>query len=85
MDWLQPEIIISVFVSVVGFIVWLIRLEGKVYSLNEANKETQKDVDNLRAKQEAVDEKISLELKEINQRLAQIEGFLLRPKSGPKK
>lgn len=85
MDWAKPEVLLTVGASFVGFIVWLVRLEGKVAATNKeveavgkANYETHKSVEVIRARQEAIDAKVAIELKEINVKLAQIEGFLMR-------
>jgi hypothetical protein len=87
MDWANPELLFEIIISALAVVIWLIRLEGKVLGLSkelslskELNAETQKDVDALRLKQEAIDERLAIELKEINIKLAQIEGFLMRTK-----
>jgi hypothetical protein len=92
MEWLKPEVLLEVSLAALGFVIWLLRLEGKVIAANreiallkDAQSESQKDIDHLRVKQEAIDERVANELKEINVRLAQIEGFLLRPKNAPRK
>jgi len=62
--------------AVVGFTVWLVRLEGKIHAGEKANHETQKDVDDLRARHEALDSKIVEQLSEIRESLARLEGSL---------
>jgi hypothetical protein len=69
-EWVQ---IISL---VIVFIVWLIRLEGKIKMIDRANIETQKDVDELRVKHEALDSKIIDQLSKIRESLARLEGKL---------
>lgn len=62
--------------AVIGFIVWLVRLEGKINAVEKSNVETQKDVDELRARHEALDSKIVEQLSEIRESLARLEGSL---------
>lgn len=92
MDWLQPEVLISIAGGIVGFIIWLIRLEGKfiggnreISLLKEMHSSLSADLDSVRNKQELIDDKLAIELKEINIKLAQIEGYLLRTKSAAKR
>ncbi len=75
----MPQIGDSLFQAVlagVGFIVWLVRLEGKIHAAEKASHETQKDVDDLRARHEALDSKIVEQLSEIRESLARLEGSL---------
>lgn len=65
------EAIISCIASVVGIIVWLIRLEGRV-NYNE------KMLVNLESKHSALDEKIMSQLSQVRESLARIEGRLSR-------
>lgn len=69
-DWIE---VISI--AVLG-LIWLVRLEGKVKYIQDANKETQKDVDELRVKHEALDSKIVEQLAQIRESLARLEGKL---------
>lgn len=62
--------------AVVGFIVWLVRLEGKIHAAEKANTETQKDVDDLRARHESRDSEMISQLSEIRESLARLEGSL---------
>lgn len=57
---------------VVGFIVWLVRLEGKI-------KNAEKRLDLVEDHMANFDSKIAAELREMNTRLAHIEGFLKKP------
>lgn len=70
------EATVIIIISAIGFIVWLVRLEGKISSVEEANNRTQKDVDELRIKHEALDSDLVKQLTEIKITLAKIEGFL---------
>jgi hypothetical protein len=87
MEWMEPNFILSLILSGVGVVIWLVRLEGKIINqkeqcencrrhLEECNAETQKDIDFVRAKQEVLDEKVAEGLKEIAIELAQIKGYL---------
>lgn len=53
-------------------IVWLVRLEGKIGNV-------EKRVDLVESHVSNIDSKIALELREMNTRLAHIEGFLKKP------
>jgi peptidoglycan hydrolase CwlO-like protein len=64
----------TIIISAIGAVIWLVRLEGKVSHINEKSNETQKDVDSLRVKHDALDSKIVDKLAEISERLARIEG-----------
>lgn len=78
------EIITAALSAIIGFTVWLIRIEGKnratadqITMLDHAIQATQKDVDSIRTKQEIVDTELSKELKSIQVELAQIKGYLM--------
>lgn len=62
--------------AALGFVVWLVRLEGKVLANEKANVETQKDVDALRVEHNALNNKTLQQLAEIRESLARIEGRL---------
>ncbi len=64
---------IEAIVAIVALIVWLVRLEGKLVSLDRFASETQKDVDVLRTKHEGLDSKIVMELGEVKIILARLE------------
>lgn len=60
----------------ISFVVWLVRLEGKLSYVEKSGVETQKDVDELRIKHEALDVKIVEQLARIRESLARLEGKL---------
>lgn len=60
----------------ISFIVWLVRLEGKMSYVEKSGLETQKDVDELRTRHEALDVKIVEQLARIRESLARLEGKL---------
>lgn len=62
--------------ATIGFIVWLVRLEGKVLAGEKANVETQKDVDALRVEHNSLNHQTVKQLAEIRESLARIEGRL---------
>lgn len=83
---MEPTVkeLVGLFIVGVPFIVWLVRLEGKVFSLKdsfkllmEENENTHKEVDSIRNRQEVVDNELSKELKSIQVELAQIKGYLM--------
>jgi len=65
-------VILTAIGMVVGFIVWLVRLEGIIGTVD-------KRVDLLESQVKSFDSKIAIELREMNTRLAHIEGFLKKP------
>lgn len=69
-EWIE---VISVGVLA---LIWLVRLEGRISAVDKANIETQKDVDELRTKHEALDSKIIEQLAQIRESLARLEGKL---------
>jgi hypothetical protein len=70
------ELDVELVLSVIGFTVWLVRLEGKTHANEKANIETQKDVDTLRSKHESLDSKIIDQLGAVRESLARLEGRL---------
>lgn len=62
--------------SLIALVVWSIRLEGKVKAIEQANERTQKDIDALRVKHEALDSKVIEQLTQIRESLGRIEGRL---------
>ena len=64
--------LVALIGSIVGVVVWLIRLEGKVNMAEKSNNETQKDVDHLRTDFRNVFETLAA----IREGLARIEGRL---------
>jgi len=73
------ELILSTYgapiLSGIAAIVWLVRLEGKTDAAIKANAETQKDVDDLRVRQEMQDVKIVEQLSKVRESLARLEGY----------
>lgn len=69
----MTELHLQLILASVGFVVWLVRLEGKILAMDKANVETQKDVDALRIDHS----KIADDLARIRESLARIEGSIL--------
>jgi hypothetical protein len=76
MDALKTLSFEFLLVSGVGFVIWLIRLEGKVKHLDDRSNSTQKDVDVVRSLQAVHEGKIADQLAKVRESLARIEGFL---------
>lgn len=72
----------EILLAVLGFVVWLVRLEGKTNHVERLALEAQKDVDNLRVKHESLDSKIVEQLGEVRESLARLEGALGVKKKG---
>lgn len=66
----------EILAAILGAVVWLVRLEGKVAHAERLALEAQKDVDNLRVKHESLDSKIVEQLGEVRESLARLEGAL---------
>jgi DNA polymerase III delta prime subunit len=84
MEMLSPQFLLALGLAGIAAVVWLVRLEGKIFNLydkfksvKDANEATQKDVDAVRTRQEMIDSQLSAELKSIQVELAQIKGFLM--------
>lgn len=75
------ETLLTASAMFVGGIVWLVRLEGRLNQNERLNNETQKDVDDLRARHEALDERLMAKLSQIERALARIEGHLEGPRA----
>lgn len=58
------------------FIIWLVRLEGRLKQNERDITENAKDIDILRARHEDLDSRVLKELMEVKQSLARIEGRL---------
>lgn len=67
MTWMSDNW--QLFGSVIGFIVWLVRLEGK--TLNN-----EKRLDHAECQLETLENGLTKELAEVKQSLARIEGYL---------
>lgn len=68
--------VIQIVLGAVAFIVWLVRLEGKVKHTEKLAEEAQKDVDVLRVRHENLDSKIVDQLTQVRESLARLEGAL---------
>lgn len=65
----------------VAGIVWLVRIEGRTQQLQQLIDVCQADVDDLRKRHEALDERLMSKLSEIEKALARIEGHLEGPRA----
>jgi len=77
--------VFSILMVLGGIIVWFVRLEGRVKQIEKDNNETQKDVDVLRVRHEALDSKMMNDLTAIREALGRIEGYIFEggnPKYG---
>lgn len=76
----DKEALLTVVGMTIGFIVWLVRLEGKVnYTdrmLNDAKLEYRNELSTLKVKHEQLDSKIVEQLSEVRESLARLEGAL---------
>lgn len=70
--------VISLIAMVIGGLVWGVRLEGRVNANDKANENTQKDVDDLRARHETLQSELVKDVNEIKIALARIQGLLER-------
>jgi cell division protein FtsL len=61
--------IMSILVTVIGVIVWLVRLEGKILN-------SEKRIAHMETEIEAMNSGLVKELGEVRQALARIEGYL---------
>lgn len=73
----------SILITIVGLIVWLVRLEGKgdeFKKTNEINQKyierVEKQVDALEIKHQQLDSKLVQQLADVRESLARIEGAL---------
>lgn len=66
--------------SLVGVIIWFIRLEGRVKACEKFGDMLGKEIDNVIIKHEALDSRVVEELARIRESLARIEGGLQIPK-----
>lgn len=64
------------------FIIWLVRLEGRLKQNEKDIFENAKDIDILRARHEDLDSRVLKELMEVKQSLARIEGRLEERRNG---
>jgi hypothetical protein len=61
---------------ILGFIVWLVRLEGRVNYQKTEGERTQKELDSLVIRHESLDCELVKELGRVRESLARIEGRL---------
>jgi len=62
-------------------LVWLVRIEGRTMQLQQLINVCQADVDDLRKRHEALDERLMAKLSEIEKSLSRIEGHLEGPRA----
>lgn len=68
------------FLSILGLVIWAVRLEARVTRGDERQGETVKRVDILNTKHDALDSKVVEQLAEVRESLARIEGALGVPR-----
>lgn len=73
---MSSEALVTLILAGVGGIVWMIRLEGRINSIEQKSVELDKKIDKLEVKHEALDNKIVEKLSVIERSLAKIEGRL---------
>ena len=66
----------AALLAVIGLVVWLVRLEGKVQINREMTALAQKSIDELRVRHEALDSELVKKLSKLETALARIEGYL---------
>ena len=62
--------------SIVGVIVWIIRLEGKVLNSEKRLDANEKRITHVEGQVENIESGLTKELSEVKQALARIEGYL---------
>jgi hypothetical protein len=62
--------------TVLGGLIWGLRLEGEVKMNKRLTSNAQADIDTLRVKHEALDSKVLEKISQIQQTVARIEGML---------
>lgn len=73
---MMSEAVVVSILAIIGFIVWLVRLEGRINYHEKLLSGASSDIDSLRVKVETIDSDLVKELTEIKITLAKIEGFL---------
>lgn len=68
--------VLVITLEIIFFVVWLVRLEGRVNYIEKANDATQKDVDVLRGEHQALNSRIVEELAKVRESLAELKGYL---------
>jgi len=66
----------TLIAALIGLIVWLVRLEGKLSSNEKTIERVEKQVDTLEIKHEQLDSKLVQQLAAVREALARIEGAL---------
>lgn len=69
-DWL------AFILAIVGFVVWLVRLEGRVKQNERLTEIAQGSVDELRKRHEQLDSELVRKLSRLETAIARIEGYL---------
>lgn len=69
-DWL------AFIVAILGFVVWLVRLEGRVKQNERLTEIAQGSVDELRKRHEQLDSELVRKLSRLEAAIARIEGYL---------
>lgn len=69
-DW------IAFAIAVIGFIVWLVRLEGRVNQNEKLIQIAQGSVDDIRKRHEQLDSELVRKLSRLESAIARIEGYL---------
>lgn len=69
-DWL------AFILAIIGFVVWLVRLEGRVKQNERLTEIAQGSVDELRARHEQLDSELVRKLSSLETAVARIEGYL---------
>lgn len=76
----SPDAIVMLLLAGIGFVVWLVRLEGGNSFLKSIVNAQQKEIDLLKSRQDTTEDKIANELKQIQIDVALIKGFLITKK-----
>jgi len=69
--------------AAVGFLIWLLRLEGRINHAEIMNGALARDLEHLHGKHEALDNKVVESLSQIRESLARIEGRLMHDNGKP--
>lgn len=72
----QAGIIIALFTQLIAFIIWLVRLEGRVNYGEKSQAQIMAEVKALEVKHDSLDSKIVQELAKLRESVARIEGLL---------
>jgi hypothetical protein len=65
-----------IILSMVGYIVWLVRLEGRISQVDKDVVGLDKHLSELAAKHDSLDSKVVEQLSDVRESLARIEGAL---------